>query len=202
MIETPHTDEVDTFMSKAAEIARNPRYSIPTFLAVATVVGGGAMISLGQEEQRKSNSELSVERAAQGAHYFKAIAEISEQPAILETASNVFEVDGIDLYGQSLEHLETIPEFETDYKENKELIDATLLESTTALKVYHDGDNIAITRLVTDTESAVYITQYVTEDSLSLTANEWLTRLGSLSAEPPEAQVPETADEIPTPTTR
>lgn len=205
MSETPHTDEVDTFMSKAAEIARNPRYSIPTFLTVAAVVGGGAMISLGQGEQRKSNSELSVERAEQGAQYFKAIAEISEQPAILETASNVFDVQGIDLFGQTLEELEAIPEFESDYHENKELIDATLLESTKALaaKVFHEGDDIAITRLLTDnSESAIYITQFVTDTSSSLEASEWQTRLNTLAAQAPEAHIPDSTTELPTPTTR
>lgn len=200
MSETPHIDD-DIFMSRAAEIARKPAFIIPTGLVVAGMAAFG-LASHAQEQQRQANVDRSVERSEQGAEYFKAIAEISEQPAILETASNVFEVQGIDLYNQSLNELETIPEFETDYKENKDLIDATLLESTKSLSVYHEGDNIAITRLETDADSAVYITQFVTEDSLSLTANEWTIRLGNLSAEVPETKIPETVNELPSPTTR
>lgn len=188
----------------AAERARKQRFRIPATLAVAAVAtagGLGALVSFGQEEQRQSNSELSIERAEQGADYFKAITELSQQPAILETASAVLEVQGTNLFEQSLNEVKTTPEFETDYKENQELIDATLLKSTQELGVYHEGDNIAITRLETDSDSAVYITQLVTEESLSLNADEWTTRFNGLSFTPPEAKAPESITELPTPIT-
>lgn len=190
--------ESSNFLQKAAEIARKPQYAIPTLLIV-----GGIAYGVGQSFQREQNLETVSQVFKESDDYYTLIEKISEQPAILSTADVVFEVKGVNLYDQALDQLETVPEFSTDYAEHKDLIDSTLLESTKSLGIYHEGDDIALTRLLLDdAQTPAYVAQFVTDESSTLSVEDWIPLLsGKEGVSTPEATVPPAATELPTPDT-
>lgn len=198
---TPIPDERDDFMQTAARRGRG--LLVPTL--VTTGIVGVAGVAWLQAQQREASANILTQQQEITPNFLASISALSKESAILATTQIVFEVgsDG-KLYQQTLNELQTNEQFKEDYPDNKNLINKTLLESTSSLGPYKEGEDIGVTRLLVDDIGQVtYITQRITEESASLTIDDWgprIERIYSNLEAPTESTTPD-AESIPTPET-